>query len=156
MLSAVQVLGLFDFERALVAVPKEWNKVENEILRMIADEGARRSQAKARALGGVHAKASKAIKGRVHGGNAYIGVSSTKTVPMALVGSWGAIRRTGWNARNVSSSAQHPPWVGASWDVAVPGEGPYGINAALAEFLPNILDAFSDGFEDAASDAFPG
>lgn len=151
-----RLLGLANFDRSLAQIPREWAKVEREVLKTIADEGARRAQAKARGLGGVQAKSAKAIRGTVARGEARIGVTAGRGVPMAAAAFWGAKRHTGWYAKPQyrNGPAQHDPWVGNGWDVAVAGTGPYAINDALAEYLPELLDDFREGLDDAFDPAF--
>jgi hypothetical protein len=67
----------------------------------------------------------------------------------------GAKRRTGWNARNPDSRPQHPAWVGNSWAVGVVGQGPYGINPAIAHHMPEILAEYERVTDDVFKRAFP-
>jgi hypothetical protein len=88
-------------------------------------------------------------------------VSGRGSAASARVGSgmpvahWGAKRRTGWNARNTDSRPQHPAWVGSSWTAGVVGQGPYGINPAIAHNLPQIVDMYGEVTDDITKRAFP-
>jgi len=76
---------------------------------------------------------------------------------MANVAFWGAKKHTGWynRARYVDGVPQHPKWIGNSWDAATNPGGPYAINAALAAYLPELLDEYEEAIQDLARRAFP-
>ena len=140
----------------LKAVDAGWPKELARANRKVATKGATMARNRAAAMGGVQSKASGAIKGLGTQVNARISVDPSKA-PMANVAFWGAKRHTGWYAapRYDDSRAQHPQWITDSWDVAVEGEGPYAINAALAEGQEELAEFYGDAMEDLSHLAFP-
>lgn len=158
--AVVDVVGLKDFRRALKAMDPEWPKALKGVHAGIGAEGAIRSRAVARGMGGVQAKAASAIGFKATVREARIAIyPSAHSDAMANVAFWGAKKRTGWYARNRygdSATPQHPRWVGNSWDVAEAGQGPYAINAALASYKPDIWEAYFQMVLDLAHDAFNG
>ncbi len=154
-MAGVDVVGLKDFRRELKAIdvnlPKELTRVHQQIARR-ADA---LSEAKARSMGGVQRKAASTIKGRGDQRSAKITISGMRG--LGNVAFWGAKKHTGWYAapQYRGSPAQHPRWVGSSWDVAVRGEGPYAINDALAENLDDILDQYWNMLGILTAKAFP-
>lgn len=154
--SGVKVVGLREFRSDLKAIGPEWGKALADVHRQIGRRGAAVSQARARGMGGIFAEAASAIVGKGNQRDARVGVSQTKTNPMANVAFWGAKRRTGWYARQRrDGNRQHPPWVGNTWEPAVAGQGPYAINDALAAQLPDILDQYGRMIDRLAAKAYP-
>lgn len=159
---AVNVVGLREFRKALKGVGPQWPKELTRANRDVAKIGERVSQAEARRMGGVQARAANAIKGSANARFARIQIkpSSGKRNPtaMANVAYWGAKARSGWYKRGKyadSKGVQHPEWVGANWDVAEINEGPYAINAALARHLDDIVAAHRAAIDRIAAAAFP-
>ena len=161
------ITGIKEFRAALKAIGPEWPKELRETHEQIGRRARALSQARARGKGGVYARAASAIRSRGNQREAVLYVQPSSANPMAFVAFWGAKRRTGWYARagqNPASrstadgkplSAQHPPWVGNTWDVAVAGQGPYAINDALAEHLDDLLDQYLNMIDRLAGRAFP-
>lgn len=147
----VTVRGLKSLRRGLKQIGPEWPRELRKVNKEIADRAATLARTKATGMGGVHAKAAGAIKGYATGVAASVGVpTSGKSTPMAGLAFWGAKAQTGWYAAdkfNQSTGAQHPKWVGASWEVAVSGQGPYAINDALADLTDELLEAHEDAIE---------
>lgn len=117
------------------------------INQVIADLLAEKSRRQATSMGGVYAKGAPAIVGAANVKAARIRVKATKQYRFAPAAFWGTKRRTGWYAARRfegNSAQQHPPWVGASWDVGVKGQGPYAINDAIAENIEEMLDLWSE------------
>lgn len=141
-----------EFRADLKALGPEWPKELSKVHKKIATAAAKDSQATAQGLGGVQAKAASKIKGSGTLTGASITVSGIGNVAF-----WGAIKRTGWYAapKYAKSPRQHPEWVGANWDVAVSGEGPYAINPTLAAHMDEYLDDFGEGIDELAARAFP-
>ena len=54
-----------------------------------------------------------------------------------------------------SHNAKGKPWIGASWDVGVSGEGPYAINEAIARRSVEIEARFRRLIDEVTGDAFP-
>lgn len=148
----VDVKGLKEFRSELKRVDAGFPKQLRTVHKDIADDVADRARGIASGMGGVQAKAAGALKGYATQTQASVGVSGGG---IANVAYWGAKKHTGWYAHIHSSRPQHPAWVGNSWEPGVAGQGPYAINDALAEKLPDIDDAYLDAIEDLARSAFP-
>lgn len=158
MTDGVQIVGLADFRRDLKAVGDEWPRQLRQVNKEVADKARDYARGEATALGGVHAKAAPAIKSFATATQAKIGVTvGDRRFPMAAVATWGAKRHSGWYAarRYRSSVAQHPPWVGNTYDTGVVGQGPYGINSAIAHHERELAEMYLDGLADLAARAFP-
>ncbi len=155
----VQIVGLADFRRDLKAVGDAWPRELRGINKAVADRARDWARGEATALGGVHAKSAGGIKSYATATQAKVGVTvGDRRYPAAAVAAWGAKRRTGWYAArryHSSHAAQHPPWVGNTWDVGVAGQGPYGINSAIAHHERALAEMYLDGLEQLAQRAFP-
>jgi hypothetical protein len=150
----IEVKGLKDFRRELKGVSSDLPKALRKAQKEIADDVADRARGVASGMGGVQAKAAGSIKGYATQTQASVGFPSGGIAGAAF---WGTLRHTGWYAaaRYVASSPQHPKWVGDNWEPGVAGQGPYAINDALADFLPELDDRYLDMIEDLTSKAFP-
>ena len=153
---AVEITGIKEFRRALKEMGPEWPKELRRVHAQIARRGQALSRGYAEGMGGVQAKAAGTIKGRGNQRQASIYVQGMRG--LGNVAFWGAKRHTGWyaNPRYSDGPAQHPPWVGNTWDAAVHGEGPYAINEALADHLDDILDQYLKMLDNLSRKAFPG
>jgi hypothetical protein len=107
------------------------------------------AQSRARALGGIHAKAADAIKASASTTGISVRIAATAGSPYGLLAFWGATRHSGWYAANRyrDSPPQHPPWVGNTWQVGEPGEGPYAINDAIAATIDDVMNNWADAIE---------
>lgn len=154
--SGAELRGFTEFRKELKALGPEWPKELRKVYKATSDRAANWARAKARAMGGVQEKFAGAIRGYANQRSARVGVN---TGPRSGAGPafWGAKRHTGWYAkgRYHDSTPQHPPWVGNSWDAAVHGQGPYAINAALADHLDDVVDEFAEMVDDLTHRAFP-
>lgn len=153
--------GVRELRRELRAVDASWGRELRKVFKAIAKKAEDLAQTEARSMGGIQAKAAAAIKGQATQESAALVVSGGRRLPFANVAFWGVDpeHRLGWYSaeRYSDSGPQHlPEWVGNTWDVAVAGQGPYAINAALARYAPDIPDEFGDMVEDLLSRAFPG
>lgn len=139
----------------------EWKKDLRKTYRPVATIGANLSREKMRASGdrqlvraarGVRANAtSSAASVRVSG---RVPTSTTPMSPMAAV--FGTQGRTGWFANpKYRSGRNNPPWVGNNWTAGVRGEGPRGVNDALADGEQKILDEFEKAAWATLARAFP-
>lgn len=154
--AAVEVQGLAELRRELRRLenPREWTKELGRVQRDVAKKAAGWAQTSAKGMGGPQSHFATAIRGRG-------GVTGARIVvarPEANAAFWGAKKRTGWYARyrySQSTGQQHPRWVGASWDVAKAGEGPYAINASLAARMPEIERMYLAGIDALTKRAFP-
>lgn len=158
--TVITVEGLRGFRKALKELGPEFPKALKRAHLDVAQIAARVSQAEAGRMGGVQAKAAKAIKGRGTQSGARVGVRASKSArnatAMANVAFWGAKKRTGWYAglNSPSGKQQHPEWVGNTWDVMDPTQGPYAINRALAAHEADIFAAFDAALERLIKEAF--
>lgn len=157
--SSVQIQGLKEFRKALREVDKKWTRELTRANRDISKIAERVSQTQARSMGGVQAKAAGAIRGSatVRFARLQVKPSGSKRAgtAMANVAFYGAKKRTGWYATKREGKPQHPEWVGADWQVASAGEGPYAINAALARHMDDIIAAHMAALDRLAAEAFP-
>lgn len=150
---ALEVRGLKEFRKELrqLADGKTWTKMLGQEQRDLAKVAAGWAKSDAAGLGGPFRRFAGAIAGRGGATGARISIK-----PEANATFWGAKKRTG--ARNIvrgDGRPQHPEWVGASWDVAVAGQGPYAINSALASHLDDIERMYGDGIDRVVKAAFP-
>ena len=155
--AAVQIRGLKEFRAALKAAGAGYPKELRAVHKQVADTTAGRARSIAEGLGGVHARAAKAIKGYATQTEARLGSHPSASVPEANVAVWGAKRRTGWYAarRYAGGRPQHPPWVGNSWTVAERGQGPYALNQAVSEEADHIVELYAEAFDRLTAKAFP-
>jgi hypothetical protein len=150
----VEVKGLKDFRRELKAASSDMPKALRKAQKEIADDIADRANSAASSMGGVQAKAAGSIRGYATQTQASIGFPSGGIAGAAF---WGTLRRTGWYAaaRYAGSPPNNPKWVGNSWEPGVAGQGPYAINDALADALPDIDEKYLDIIDELAKRAFP-
>lgn len=154
--AAIHVIGLKEFRRELKKLEgsREWNLMLAREQRDIARKAAGWSQDKARGMGrSPQSHFANMIKGRGGATGARVSIDSTANAAF-----WGAKKRTGFYARyrfRMSTGSQHPAWVGAGWDVAVAGQGPYAINAALAAHVDDIVRLYGEGIDRVTQAAFP-
>lgn len=158
--SGANVAGLDEFRAALKAMGPEWPRMLLEVHKQVSERGAEWSRWELAGSGTRQQQvAIDAIRGKATNTMARIGVTASRRVPFALAAVWGAYKKSGWYADPLkyrqSTASQFSPWVGKSWDVAVAGEGPYGINPALAQHLPDILDFYQQGLDRISAKAFP-
>jgi hypothetical protein len=148
---AFEVKGGKEFRRALKEASDEtnWNRELGKGHKKIGQFVAERSKEYAR---GSDHPTTQHFADRVSGRGTAAAARVGTSMPVAF---WGAKRRTGWNARNPDSRPQHPAWVGNSWAVGVVGQGPYGINPAIAHHLPQIVDMYGEVTDDVTRRAFP-
>lgn len=158
----VITVSIKDFRKELKKIDAEWPKELAQAHRDVAKIAERVSQAEARRMGGVQRKAASAIRGRGNQRNAKLVIRPSKSkragTAMANVAFWGAKRRTGWYAHAMfadSPTPQHPPWVGARWEVADPNDGPYAINVALYRNWDDLQAAYTAMIGRLTARAFP-
>lgn len=157
--SPVTVEGLKEFRAALRALGPEWGRMLSKTHRDIAKRITANAQAKAQAYGPQQARMAKAIKGSGTQTGAFIKVAQSSRNPYANVAFWGQMKRTGWYGRmwaaGVRGKAQSLPWVGSDWDVGSASEGPYAINAAIHDAIPEIMREYSAALDGLFHKAFP-
>lgn len=155
------ITGVREFRRALKQIGPEWPRELRVVHKTIADEVAAAARGRASGMGGVQALAAKSIKGTANQREARIGVSGQvkgrrTSGPIGNVAFWGAEKRTGWYSRyryKDVPTAQHPTWVGNSWDVGDPSGGPYAINETIAVMKPEIYEQYLQMLENLAERA---
>lgn len=144
-----------DLRDAQAGLAKEKRRANKEVAEFVA------SAARVKAAGGtkIQRHFAGAIQGRSTQYVARIGVSAAGKWWGANTAFFGAKRRTGWYAAKKyagSPARQFPEWVGAGWEYASRTEGPYAINAALADVLPRVEELYIEAHERAYKRAFPG
>lgn len=153
--AAVEVRGLREFRRELRAIDKtagtKWTRELGRAHKSIGILVAGQAQGIASGMGGQQSHFASEISGRGTVTGAFVGLRGGR----GSTAFWGAKKRTGWNARNVDSAQQHPTWVGASWRAGVAGEGPYAINDAVAQQMPQIMAQYDQAVGRVVSGAFP-
>lgn len=152
--SAVQVQGLAELRKELRLLNggKKWASELGKVSRKVSRAATLWARGEAVGMGGVQAHFARSIRGA--GGAAGARIAVGKEANAAF---WGAKKRTGWYAspRFSGGKGNQPDWVGATWQVAVAGQGPYAINAALAAHINELIDMYADGIDDITSRAFP-
>lgn len=150
----IEVKGLREFRRELKAASADLPKEMRKAQKGIADEVADRAQGVAGGMGGIQAKAAGSIRGYATQTQASVGFPSGGIAGAAF---WGTLRHTGWYAaaRYAGGPPNNPRWVGNSWEPGVAGQGPYAINDALADFLPELDERYLDMIDDLTARAFP-
>lgn len=149
---AVEVRGLRTFQAELRSADPRLARALTKANREIAEKVASNVQAKARARGGVAAKAAPAIVGRGEQRAAKIAINKGTRYKFADGAFFGAVRYH-----------QFEPWVGNqhfnAWPVGIndegPGRGAYAINPGIYESIPEIEEFYLNAFEDAVAAAFP-
>lgn len=141
-MASADVRGLRDFRKELRDLDRAWPKELTAAHKDIGKFAADGARGLAIGLGGVHAKAERAIKGYGNQTSATVGVQASASVPFANVAFWG------WNRGR-------PKWVGNDWDAATFSGGPYAINRALFFDLQKILDRYMELLDGIARRAFP-
>lgn len=144
----VETIGLREFRQQLKQAenPRRWTTELGRSQRDIAKKVAGWSQFAASGMGGPQGHFAGAIKGRGGATGAYIQIADEE----ANMAFWGGKKRTGWYTRyrfKDSPRAQHPAWVGNSWDVGVAGQGPYAINDTIAERLDDIQQMYGEAVD---------
>lgn len=129
--------------------PKSWGKALGRANREGAQRVATWSQGAAQSMGGPYAHFASMISGRATQTAARIQIDSTANATF-----WGARGRSGWNYGN-GGFAQHPEWVGNSWDVGRTGQGPYAINETIARRAVEIDAIYRGVIDEIYAGAFP-
>jgi hypothetical protein len=130
----------------------EWSRELGQAYKQAGMLIVARAQARALGMSPETAGAARAIKastvGAAGGAGLRINVSAGGRVPYALVGIFGAKKRTGWYAakRYSGSPRQHLPWVGANWQVGG-DDGPYALNPAIGESMDEAMRMLAEALE---------
>jgi len=161
---STEVQGLADFRRELKALDASWPKELTKVHKDLAKRVEARARMNVAGLSRQQAAAASAIRGSGTQSKASVGVSATAKVPWARAAIWGGSFPTGWYAEDrfggpdrvvTGDASQFPPWVGNHWEAGVYGQGPYGINAAVAAMKPGLERDYLDMVSDLAARAFP-
>lgn len=138
----------------------EWARAFAQINKKAGDTIATDAAGRLAARGRRGARAGGNIKGSASARDVRLRVSNTGGVPYTLAEVWGTGseaegRHTGWYAKGryrESAGAQHPPWVGSSWEVGGggegPGGGPYGLNPAIHDNKDQVMQDWADAVRD--------
>jgi len=159
--AALRKLGSPEFTTK--ALRKEYRKVGTKAA------GLARSEMRAGARGGARvARAAPAVRGSATARGATLSMGG-KAVPGALAAIWGTKKtHTGWaggwengainpaKAAGMAGSKRNTlEWIGDGWTVATAGQGPRGVNDALAKHQPQIEGMFLDAAMEFMGRAFP-
>jgi hypothetical protein len=140
----IEAKGMREFRRALKDAGKEWPKELRKAQRDLVKPIETTARAKATAFGGVRRKAKSAITARATTRETGIGVTiGTARYPFASGAFFGA-----------KQYSQFPGWVGNDWEAASHHEGPYAINAAVAEEADRIVETYGEMVDRVARRAF--
>ncbi len=150
---AVSVAGLKELRRDLKALGPQWPKELSKLHKAIAKTVQVQAQSNARGMGRQQRKEAGAIKASGTQSGAALSVTQSSRYPFANPAFWGKIKRTGWYAGG-TGRAQSLPWVGSAWEVGAKGEGPYALNDAVAEKLPEIMQSYERMLDDLLHRAF--
>jgi len=142
----VKVEGLAAFRKELKALEGDtnWNRELTRGMRGVATKAAGWARSEAQSMGGQQAHFASALFGRATATQARIEVAgerSPKGKVRANPAFWG---------RNSQGN-----WIGASWDVGIPGEGPYAINTAIFRHRDDLVEEIGDVFDAVIRQAFP-
>jgi len=142
----VEVEGLASFRKELRALEGEtnWTRELTRGMRGIAKTAAGWSRQEALGMGGQQAHFADALAGRASGITARIEVAGPRT-PAGKARANPAF----WGTKAQGN------WIGTSWDIGVPGQGPFAINAALFRHGDDLVDEVGDLVEYIAAEAFP-
>jgi hypothetical protein len=159
MAAPIEVHGLKELRAALKDLGPQWGRELSKIHRQIAKDVAARAQDRARGMGRQQRANAGAIKGSGTASAASVRVKPTSKYPAANPAFWGQIKRSGWYAAKWAEShtgkPQSLPWVGNNWEAGVHGQGPYAVNDAVADRVPQIMDAYVEMIDDLTARAFP-
>lgn len=152
-LSAEEVARGFE----LLANPNEWRKEARRTYRRVGTQAARWAREEMRSSGDRQlAGAARGVRGNATPTEASVGVQRSSKVPYALAATWGTKGHTGWYAarRYDGGPPNNPPWIGNTWPIAVRGQGPRGLNDALATHLDDLGALFALEVSGLAARAF--
>ena len=150
MAEQVQISGLDEFRVALRAAAVAEHKAATKANTKIAKVVAADAQLFAVGEGAQQRHFARFIVGRGSRTGASVGLRGSA----ANAAFWGGFRHTGWYSTKPGPS-QFKPWVGNSWQVGVPGQGPYAINPAIAHESDNIIRSYSEMIDEITKQAFP-
>lgn len=138
-----EIVGLRDFQRELRALDKKLGTELRQGLKRAAEVGAEGARARAGSGNRMQASAAASIKAQAEQRAAKVSFGSA-AIPYAVGAFMGAL-----------AYPQFEPWVGNTWAVGQPGEGPYLVNQGLADRMEAMLDEVGKEIERLAGRAFP-
>lgn len=138
-----QVVGLREFQRELRALDRRWGTELRQGLKRAAEVGAEGARSRAGSGSRMQASAAASIKAQAEQRAAKISFGSA-AIPYAVGAFMGAL-----------AYPQFEPWVGNTWAVGQPGEGPYLVNQGIADRMEAMLDEVGAELERLSRRAFP-
>jgi hypothetical protein len=142
---AVEIRGLKEFRAELKAVEAQWPKELRKANKTAAEVAAARARQNVSGLRPVQRKVAGSIRAAATQQQAKIRVGGSGFPALLAMGALlGSLRYR-----------QFPGWVGNDWDVGVAGTGPYGVNDAIAESLPEFIETYDRMLVDLTARAFP-
>ncbi len=138
-----EIVGLRDFQRELRTLDKKLGTELRQGLKRAAEVGAEGARARAGSGNRMQSAAAESIKAQAEQRAAKVSFGSA-AIPYAVGAFMGALA---W--------PQFEPWVGNTWAVGQPGEGPYLVNQGLADRMDAMIDEVGKEIERLAGRAFP-
>ena len=151
--------------------PKDWRKKLRKVYRQVGNASVKWARAEMRGSDRQLAAAARFLRANASTTTTSLVTSNRQHGPM-LVAVWGTKKKLGWyggwtridgesvwdedKAKGFEDGPPNAPgWVGDSWTVATEGQGPRGINDALARHQDEMLDIFATASMDLIMRAFP-
>lgn len=143
----VRVEGAEALARALRQYPAASKKEMRKSNLQVSRRGREWARSAARSGTPLQSRMAQGIGAQANSRQAFLTVRNTASAPGATVAYFGTKRRIGWYAaaRYRNSPPQFPPWVGNRWRAASRNEGPYAINAMLADRLGDLQRLYFSG-----------
>ena len=172
------VLSPAEFAHALKSLedPKAWRKELRRLHRKVANAATKYSRAEMRSGSDRFARqlaaSAKYLRANANTTGAALVISNRQWAPM-LVAVWGTKKKLGWYGGWTKDALGYPVWdpqiaagfeggkpnaagwIGNNWTVATRGQGPRGINDALAKHQGDLLDIAAQESMDLIARAFP-
>lgn len=142
---AVEIRGLKEFRAELKAAEGKLERELTKANKKAAEVAAERGRAKVSGLLPVQRKVSSLIRAA--------GLGTKSVVRSGGAGFPGVL--TMGALLGAKRYKQFPAWVGNDWDVGVAGTGPYGVNDAIAESLPEFIETYDAMLVELTARAFP-
>lgn len=145
----------------LLARDREWRKELRKTYRRVGTVGAQMARSRLRSMASEDRRLPRSaagLRGSSTAQEARISTGAPASAPFARAVIYGTKRRTGWFADRryaLSAARNNPEWVGVDWTVGRRGEGPRGVNDALADGEDRIVDEFAKSAMDLIARAFP-
>lgn len=148
----VQFVGLKEFRKELRAIDKALPKELAAVHKAIAAQVLPVARANAAAIGGMQGH----FAGQIKASGTQLG-ASLSVAGRANAAFWGSSKHSGWYAapQYAGGTPQFKPWVGSAWEAGIAGQGPYGINDAVAEMTPAIEADYGHMIDELTARAFP-